>query len=740
MKNNTATLPAAPDFPRNATWLNTDGLSMQSLAGKVVLLHFWDYTSVCCLEAMPYIRAWYSRYTSLGLALVGVHTPEFPFARTRGAVRSAVTALELHYPILLDNKFDLWKAYGNTFWPSYHLIDARGVVRYSDVGEGAWLGVESVLQDLLREAGATGPLPDLCEPLRPRDEPGVPSWPVTANVYTGYDRGSIGNSEGSDPHRVVFYEEVDGPLKEGSYYLEGKWLNHRFCAAVAKAAEGTEASIHVPYTAAEVCMVVNPSGDQGFLVDVYDNREPLTEANAGPHVRLVDDGEERRSQVLIHDPKVYRVIKHDRVRSGVLKVTARSSGFTVYAFTFLSSPYKEGVETSEAVTALIEGTAAPSMEESVLGVVPEPELPTAVEAPADMQAAGDETKKRAPRAPKSRGKALEVASSSEGAPVGADAGEQVAAAAGEAPAGAEASPKPSHAPKAKASRSKAKRGVSDGAAVAGAAGGDAPSAASGDSDGPPAAVAAAAATAEGASGGTGKLPEAAAAGAQAIISRAPEGTAPDGASLEGGGLAGPAEVATAQEAGPPVAVPPPEAQADPGSEATEQTVAASLSFGATEGEPPATTEAAAPAAEAPAATPKRSARAKRSAPAAAEPTPEPGAEAADPKPDPKHGKRAKGGARLGTTDEPRILLQLSRPRKRTMRRTAPKPDASATKRAKSADAKAKPAAAGPDVPKLRRQARTPGTNGEAHKEHEAPAVTQPDPIITEGSPAAPVEV
>lgn len=735
MKNNTATLPAAPDFPRNATWLNTDGLSMQSLAGKVVLLHFWDYTSVCCLEAMPYIRAWYSRYTSLGLALVGVHTPEFPFARTRGAVRSAVTALELHYPILLDNKFDLWKAYGNTFWPSYHLIDARGVLRYSDVGEGAWLGVESVLQDLLREAGATGPLPDLCEPLRPRDEPGVPSWPVTANVYTGYDRGSIGNSEGSDPHRVVFYEEVDGPLKEGSYYLEGKWLNHRFCAAVAKAAEGTEASIHVPYTAAEVCMVVNPSGDQGFLVDVYDNREPLTEANAGPHVRLVEDGEERRSQVLIHDPKVYRLIKHDRVRSGVLKVTARSSGFTVYAFTFLSSPFKEGVETSEAVTALIEGTAAPSLEESVLGVVPEPELPTAVEAPADADVAGDDAgKRRAPRAPKSRGKAAEPASSPEGAPVGEGAGEQAAAAAGEAPAGAEASPKPSHAPKARASRSKAKKGVSDGAAVAGAAAGDAPSAASGDGDGPPAAVAAADAT-EAASGGTVELPESAAAGAQEIVV-----SAPDGASLEDAGLAVPADGATAQESGPPVAVPPSEAQADPGSEATEQTVAASLIFGAMEGEPPATTEAAAPAAEATAASPKRSARSRRGAPAAAEPAPEPIAEAADPKPDQKHGKRAKAGARLGSTDEPRILLQLSRPRKRTMRRAAPKPDAGATKRAKSADAQAKPAAAGPDVPKPRRQARTSGTNGEAHKEHEAPAVTPPDPLITEGSPAAPVEV
>ena len=71
----------AHEFPP-AVWLNTySDVSLQTLLPNIVLLSFWDFTCINCLRTLPYLRAWHERYQELGLEIVGVHTPEFRFAR-----------------------------------------------------------------------------------------------------------------------------------------------------------------------------------------------------------------------------------------------------------------------------------------------------------------------------------------------------------------------------------------------------------------------------------------------------------------------------------------------------------------------------------------------------------------------------------------------------------------------------------------------------------------------------------
>src|SRR2546430_15383804 len=80
----------APEFPPQTTWLQGGPLKLADQRGKVLLIDFWDYTCVNCLHTLPYVKEWHRRYGSLGLVVVGVHAPEFSFARESGNVLRAV--------------------------------------------------------------------------------------------------------------------------------------------------------------------------------------------------------------------------------------------------------------------------------------------------------------------------------------------------------------------------------------------------------------------------------------------------------------------------------------------------------------------------------------------------------------------------------------------------------------------------------------------------------------------------
>ncbi len=148
-------LGPAPGFQGGGKWLNTPRpLELDELRGRVVLVDFWTYTCINCIRTLPYLRAWDQRYRRRGLTVVGVHTPEFPFERKTANVRAAIAQNELRYPVVQDNGYGIWNAFGNQYWPAKYLIDARGRVRYTHFGEGDYDGTESAIRALLAESGA----------------------------------------------------------------------------------------------------------------------------------------------------------------------------------------------------------------------------------------------------------------------------------------------------------------------------------------------------------------------------------------------------------------------------------------------------------------------------------------------------------------------------------------------------------------------------------------------------------
>jgi cytochrome c biogenesis protein CcdA/thiol-disulfide isomerase/thioredoxin len=147
---------AMPAIPSGVEWLNSKPLSRDSLRGKVVLIDFWTYSCINCLRALPYIEVWAAKYKDSGLVVIGVHTPEFAFEKERANVEKAVRDLNVTYPVAMDSDYKIWQAFNNEYWPAHYFIDGKGRIRYHHFGEGEYDQSERVIQELLKENGATG--------------------------------------------------------------------------------------------------------------------------------------------------------------------------------------------------------------------------------------------------------------------------------------------------------------------------------------------------------------------------------------------------------------------------------------------------------------------------------------------------------------------------------------------------------------------------------------------------------
>ncbi|OLL28047.1 thioredoxin [Burkholderia sp. SRS-W-2-2016] len=146
-----AAASTAPEFTGISQWLNSEPLKLQQLRGKVVLVDFWTYSCINCANTLPYVKSWNQKYKDQGLTVIGVHTPEYPFERDTGNVKTAIKRLGITYPVAQDNQYATWNAYNNQYWPAFYLIDKKGQIVYSHFGEGDYAQTEAKIQALLAQ-------------------------------------------------------------------------------------------------------------------------------------------------------------------------------------------------------------------------------------------------------------------------------------------------------------------------------------------------------------------------------------------------------------------------------------------------------------------------------------------------------------------------------------------------------------------------------------------------------------
>jgi thiol-disulfide isomerase/thioredoxin len=153
------TAAAMPSLEAATGWINSGALTPERLRGQVVLVDFWTYSCINCLRTLPYVRAWAQKYREAGLVVIGVHTPEFAFEQQGVNVQQAVKDLHIDYPVALDSRQGVWRAFGNRAWPAMYFVDAQGRIRHRQYGEGGYAEAERLIQQLLKEAGRGAAVP-----------------------------------------------------------------------------------------------------------------------------------------------------------------------------------------------------------------------------------------------------------------------------------------------------------------------------------------------------------------------------------------------------------------------------------------------------------------------------------------------------------------------------------------------------------------------------------------------------
>ncbi len=324
-------------------WLNSEPLTLAGLreGGRVVLVDFWTYTCVNCVRTLPYLEAWHERYAEHGLTVLGVHTPEFEFERSRENVAAAIARYGLEYPIAQDNEFETWDAFENRFWPAKYLLTPDGTLVFQHFGEGQYTETELAIRTALQAAGH-----DLegVEPVgMPEPEVDAAATAVTRELYGGYVRNYApgGNYAGQDeyylgPDEVREYED-DGGFANNRWYLQGAWRNEAEAIVHARTTEDFEDYIVLRVAGRSANVVLAPRGDEPFEVVVELNDRPLTEEEAGVDIEFDAEG---RSILVVDEPRMYGVLELPYYGNNVLRLRANSDDFAVYAFTF--GVYLEG--------------------------------------------------------------------------------------------------------------------------------------------------------------------------------------------------------------------------------------------------------------------------------------------------------------------------------------------------------------------------------------------------------------
>lgn len=213
-----------PALDGATTWINSQPLRTADLRGKVVLVEFWTYTCINWRRQFPYVRAWAEKYKDKGLIVIGVHTPEFMFEKNADNVRRMAKEIDVKNPVAVDSDYAIWQAFNNEYWPALYFVDAQGRIRHHQFGEGDYEQSETVIKQLLTEAGASGIDGGLVS------NPGIgpeaaADWGdlMSAENYAGYEKAKGFASPGGLVRDKAHTYAAPAHLSPNEWALSGDW-------------------------------------------------------------------------------------------------------------------------------------------------------------------------------------------------------------------------------------------------------------------------------------------------------------------------------------------------------------------------------------------------------------------------------------------------------------------------------------------------------------------------------------
>ena len=135
-----------PEF--KGTTLDNRTVSLDSLRGKVLLVNFWASWCNECRPEMPMFERLHREFAARGLSVIGINARE-----GTPAIYQYAKELHLTFPLVLDPRGEINRAYGVIGLPATFLIgrDGRAVAR--TVGPRDWESApaKAIIQALLSE-------------------------------------------------------------------------------------------------------------------------------------------------------------------------------------------------------------------------------------------------------------------------------------------------------------------------------------------------------------------------------------------------------------------------------------------------------------------------------------------------------------------------------------------------------------------------------------------------------------
>jgi thiol-disulfide isomerase/thioredoxin len=324
----TAELPIEGELPSLVgaiTWLNSQPLTVDGLRGKVVLINFWTYTCINWLRQLPYVRAWAQKYKDQGLAVIGVHTPEFEFEKNIDNVRRASTEMRIDYPIAVDNDYAVWRAFGNRYWPALYFIDTQGRIRHYQFGEGGYEQSERVIQQLLSESG-TGHVDQEIVEVEARGFEAAADWNSLKSPenYLGYERTENFASSGSAVLNKPRLYTAPAQLQRNQWALSGDWTIGRQAIVLNKSGGRIAYRFH----ARDLHIVMGPTDRRTSVrFRVLVDGQPAVAAR-GLDLNVRGEG-------TVSEQRLYQLVRQPQpIRDRQFEIEFLDAGVEAFAFTF----------------------------------------------------------------------------------------------------------------------------------------------------------------------------------------------------------------------------------------------------------------------------------------------------------------------------------------------------------------------------------------------------------------------
>ncbi len=232
--------------------------------------------------------------------------------------------MNVTYPVAVDSKYGVWNAFGNNSWPANYFVDGKGRIRRHRFGEGAYAESERVIQELLRENGAT----DLDGSTVRLSAEGVEAAPSpdagSPETYIGYRRAErFASLERMAQDSRTSYS-LPASLSLNRWGLSGLWAVE-YERAVLRAASGRVA---FRFHSRDLHMVLGPAKD-GVPIRFRVRLDGA--APGGDHGS--DCGPDGAGAV--REPRLYQLVRQGgRIEDRTFEIELLDPGVQAFSFTF----------------------------------------------------------------------------------------------------------------------------------------------------------------------------------------------------------------------------------------------------------------------------------------------------------------------------------------------------------------------------------------------------------------------